>query len=51
MIQAARIRMDKFTTTHPIVKLYPLEVSDTKVEDHFTSNDSEVTQPTQNHNS
>ena len=54
MVRASHIRMDKLKTTRLIVKLYPLEVSDTEVENltaSSTSNDSEVTQPTKNHDS
>ena len=55
MVRAAHIRMDKLKTTRPIVKLYPLEVSDTEVEDqtvcsHATPNNSEAIQPTEKPN-
>jgi len=45
MVRAVHIRMDKLKTTRLIVKLHPLEVSSTKVEDQTvssTSNDSVV---------
>ena len=43
MVRAAHIRMDKLKTTRPIVKLYPLEVSE--VENQATTPDnSEVFQ-------
>lgn len=46
MVRAAHIRMDKLKTTRPIVKLYPLEVSDDEVIDqsptHPTTNPDDV---------
>ena len=55
MVRAVHIRMDKLKTTRPTVKLYPIEVSDTEVEDHTvcsqaTPNYSDVTQSTEKPN-
>ena len=39
LVRAAHIRMDNLKTTRPIVKLYPLEVSDTDDDSQPTSDD------------